>query len=113
MKKIIIYKKKFSESAADVILQQLGGNKFKVMTGAKNISKGTNSNGDEYLSIQLPRANKSIKFVKITLTKRDTYDMEFGKISGNKYIIVDLKKDIYSENLQEIFSMVTGLNTHL
>lgn len=96
---------------ADIILQQIGGNKFIVMTGAKNFL----SHNNQALSFQLPSrfAKDGINYVKITLNDSDTYDMEFGKIWGRNYKIVKTSSDVYCDMLQNIFTAVTGLDTHL
>jgi len=96
---------------AKTILEQLGGNKFVAMTGAKNfISLG---NG---LSFKLPGAGftkNGINYVKIILTPSDTYNIEFGRTRGTTYKVIDTANDIYFDVLQEVFTRETGLNTHL
>ena len=98
-----------NEGVADVILQQLGGNKFTTMTGARNfISKGNS------LSMTLPRGCKyGINFLIITLNSPDTYDIDFGKLRGNDVKTVTRRTDIYADKLQTVFTDVTGLHTHL
>ena len=58
---------------AKTILQQLGGNKFVVMTGAKSLCGGEN-----YLSFRIPgtMTRDRINYVKITLNSMDLYDVE-------------------------------------
>lgn len=96
---------------ADIILQQIGGNKFIVMTGAKNFL----SHNNQALSFQLPSrfAKQGINYVKITLNDSDTYDMEFGKRWGRKYDVINTVDGVYCDMLQSIFTEVTGLDTHL
>ena len=100
------------QSIAQTILQQLGGHRFVVMTGAKNLSDTGNG-----LSFRLPGSGgftkNGINYVKITLDPSDTYSMEFGKIRGTTYKIIHSTNDIYEEQLQEIFQRETGLSTHL
>lgn len=95
---------------ATTILQQLGGNKFKTMTGAKNIF--ANGNG---LSFQLPSrsAAKGINNVHIILDPSNTYTVVFSKIV--KYAVKEVARypDIYCDMLQELFTRETGLDTHL
>ena len=93
------------------ILEQLGGNKFVAMTGAKNLSSLGNG-----LSFRLPGAGftkNGINYVKIILDPSDTYTVEFGRIRGNTYTVINTTNDIYHDMLQEIFTKYTGLNTHL
>lgn len=95
--------------SAKEVLEQLGGNKFIAMTGARNFTKDKNS-----IRFRLPKANNGIKFVKIELTPMDTYTIEFGKgnvMSG--YKVIKKIDDIYADQLVEIFSENTGLETQL
>jgi hypothetical protein len=97
---------------AQTILQQLGGHRFVVMTGAKNLSDTGNG-----LSFRLPGSGgftkNGINYVKITLDPSDTYSMEFGKIRGTTYKIIHSTNDIYEDQLQEVFQRETGLSTKL
>jgi len=92
-------------------LEQLGGNKFVVMTGAKNFINWGNG-----LSFKLPGAEfakQGINYVKITLDPSDTYTMEFGRTRGSEYKVINTHNDIYFDVLQEVFTRETGLETHL
>lgn len=103
---------------AETILQQLGGNRFIAMTGAKNFV------GDDYsLSMTLPRNASRANRLKITLTPMDDYTMEFtrqtvGHLTKNyKWIegkteTVKTFDGIYCDQLQELFTSVTGMYTH-
>ncbi len=95
---------------SEIILQQLGGHKFIVMTGAKHII------GSDYgLSFKLPSnfAKDEINFVRITLNYLDLYDMEFIKIDGLKIKPIKSADNIYNDQLKEIFTSYTGLQTKL
>jgi len=89
-------------------LRQLGGNKFIVMTGAKNFVKGKN-----YIAFKIPKSKDKINYVKITLNSKDLYDIEYGKIEGFNYKVVKTERDIYADGLQDNFTRNTGLYTHL
>jgi len=102
---------------ADIILRQLGGNKFKAMTGAKNFTAGKNS-----LNFKLPAnsTKKRINYVTIKLNGSDTYDMYFKKIPSMKAFSdgAEIKtiieyKDVYFDQLQKLFTEATGLLTRL
>ncbi len=97
-------------SVASVILEQLGGNKFRVMTGAKSFVDCGNA-----LMFMLPSrfASKGINKVRITLTPADEYDMEFFKVWGSKCTLVDSVQGVYCDQLQAIFKDKTGLDTRL
>lgn len=101
-------KTQISESVAKEILSQLGGNRFVAMTGAKNLV-----DGGKYLAFKLPRAKGGINYVKVTLTSMDLYDLEFGRIRNMEYKVVKELKGIYNDQLQSIFTQVTGLHTRL
>ena len=102
-------------SIADTILQQLGGNRFVVMTGAKNLAP----DGDRSLIFQLPRrmAKDGINVVRITLDPSDTYTMEFVKMAdargGYRMTTVHKVSGVYANQLQDIFESRTGLATSL
>lgn len=94
---------------AQTILQQLGGNRFTVMTGSKNYVAGNNS-----LTMKLTRNKAGAKWLTITLNGSDLYDLCFKKINrAGDIIIVQERNDIYFDQLQEIFTEVTGLYTTL
>lgn len=98
-------------SVAQTILEQLGGNRFAVMTGAKAFI----GNGDT-LSFRLPSTpryvKKGINHVRITLDPSDTYTVKFFKVRGARIkMIVEEYDGIYSDGLRELFTRVTGLYT--
>jgi hypothetical protein len=102
------------------ILKQLGGNKFLAMTGAKQLTYDNNS-----LNIKLPKNMSQANYLRITLNSLDTYDIRFYKVSGGKMnmktfvsspiINKDIKvlNGVYCDQLQEIFTNVTGMYTSL
>ena len=63
-------------SVAKTILEQLGGNKFRVMTGAKNFMGDENS-----LSMRIGGNSSNSNYLKITLNSWDLYDMKFCKLT--------------------------------
>lgn len=95
-----------SESVAQEILQQLGGNKFLAMTGAKQLVGDTRS-------LQFSLRARGINKMRITLDASDTYTLE-----GFSYRNLTMKKvweksGIYADDLQTVFTQMTGLDTHL
>ena len=89
------------------ILRQLGGSRFIAMTGARDFA----TDGDNCI-FKIPRSN-SVNYVKIKLNAWDTYDLEFILIHGEKITIKKSFEGIYNDQLQEIFTEVTGLYTSL
>ena len=107
----LIKKKKIKESGRNIaktILQQLGGNKFIAMTGAKNL--GFTNNG---LQMKIGRNSKVITHVIISLKSTDTYDVEFIKMRGVNRKVVKKLKGVYADQLGKIFTKFTGLRTRL
>jgi len=82
------------------IINQLGGNKFIIRTGASIFSEGKN-----YVTFTILNAKNNIRYVKITY-KLNTYDIQFYLRNGEKF---KEKKDIYC-NLKDIFTITTGYN---
>ncbi|AGR48121.1 hypothetical protein SmphiM12_489 [Sinorhizobium phage phiM12] len=96
-------------TVANTILAQLGGNRFRMMTGAKNFVGAADS-----LMFQIP-TSKKINKVRVTLTADDLYTVEFMNFSMKKLACVTLKtvEGIYFDMLQEVFTEATGLYTRL
>ncbi len=92
-------------SIATTIFSQLGGNRFKAMTGANNFI----DHGDG-ISFYLPKN----KVVAIKLNGKDLYDISFGRINKNCELIKTSEhNDIYNDMLIPIFEEQTGLYTSL
>ena len=96
-------------SIAKIILEQLGGNKFRVMTGAKNLMGFENG-----LVMKLGRNSSNSNYLKITLNSMDTYDMEFAKLTrmGEKKSVTEYN-NIYNDMLTDQFTAHTGMYTSL
>jgi hypothetical protein len=98
-------------NTATTILQQLGGQRFIAMTGAKNILGGAAE-----LQFHLPAkfAAKGINAVRVELTANDDYRVKFYKIGrGLKCAIVAEFDGIYANQLRDVFTATTGLQTSL
>lgn len=95
-------------TVAKTILEQLGGNKFVVMTGAKNLGGTENS-----LSFRIGRNSSKSNCVKIVLNGSDLYDITFSHIRKFDLIEDQVYNDIYNDQLVEIFERYTGLRTKL
>ena len=105
---------------AETILQQLGGNRFVAMTGAKSFY----TNGND-LCFRFGRNKTKANAVRIEYDYgMDLYKMEFiyqtndrlGKnyefIKGQKKVLKTYN-DVYCDMLEELFSEYTGLYTRL
>lgn len=99
------------------ILEQLGGNRFRAMTGASDFT----AIDDMSLRFRLPggggRVKNGINFVTIRLDSSDTYTMIFDRVRRKGGLPdvkqIDKREDIYNDNLCEVFERVTGLATSL
>lgn len=90
----------------EIIYEQLGGKVFRTMTGAYFFIYK-----DKELQFRF-RGSKRFNCCKISLNERDLYDVEFYQI---KFIIRNHVRyeSIYASDLQNLFTEVTGLDTHL
>lgn len=93
---------------ARTILEQLGGNQFAMMTGAKNFIAA-----EKGLSFKVGRNSKSVSHVRITLDPDDTYSVEFIRVRAGKLTQVAKETGVYCDMLQNIFTEHTGLYTSL
>ena len=96
-------------TVANTILEQLGGNRFSIITGAKNFSGDENS-----LSFSVPRTKGkygSVNYVKVVLNSMDTYDVYYRYIHGMNTTDVAVSAGIYNYMLKESFETNTGLYT--
>jgi hypothetical protein len=100
---------------ANTIIGQLGGfGKLKAMTGAKDISAL-----DSGVQFSIGRNAASVNRVRITLNGLDLYDLEFGSIrkkrnaSGYSVTIKAEHKNVYNDQLTELFEQATGMRLSL
>jgi hypothetical protein len=105
---------------ATTILGQLGGNKFVTMTGSRDFLAIKNG-----LRMSLVRNISGANRLEITLNFLDTYDLRFykyspGRLNKKTFAYTDDKvteiaalNEIYCDQLQDIFTSITELYTHL
>ena len=96
---------------ANTILEQLGGGRFLVMTGAKNLvgdhqSLGMKINGRN-------KAGRAVNKVSITLAADDTYTVQTWYFRGMALRAVDEMTGVYCDQLRAVFTSFTGLHTSL
>lgn len=108
----------------EIILNQLGGNKFVVMTGSKNFVADGNT-----LRMTLAKNGSKANRLHITLDADDTYTMHFFRYTAgglkvnhkkgtaefvdDKITEVKTFHGVYCDQLQELFTEVTKLYTRL
>lgn len=109
-----------SKAVAEEILRQLGGREFIMMTGAKDFCT---LDGSE-LIMRLPRNQSGANRLEIKLDyATDTYDVRFYRFSPPKFKggecvkekVTEICKysDVYCDQLQELFTEVTGFDTRM
>ena len=100
---------KINNTQANLLLKQLGGNKFKAMVGAKDFGIGSDG-----LHFKIGRNAKSISHVVIDLDRgKDLYDIKFLRVRAGKIKVVKKLEGIYANQLGEIFKKYTGMNVRL
>ena len=102
-----------SNSEAKELLRQLGGRRFMMMVGAKNIARDKDG-----LHMKIGRNSKSISHVVIDYNRgRDLYDMKFLRVRSSKgkmnVKVVKQVKGIYADQLHDTFEKHTGLYTRM
>jgi hypothetical protein len=96
-----------THTTAQTILNQLGGNKFIAMTGAKNFV-----GSDKELMFQLPTNQSKGNKMRITLNA-DLYTVEVFKIRGVEVKTMASREMVYADQLRSVFTSITGLETSL
>jgi hypothetical protein len=111
---------------AFTIMKQLGGNKFIVMTGARDFIHDKEGR----LSFRFPTAkagkSKGANRCAIALTGDDLFTMAFSKARHKTELIGGLRfgagwevsdvakiEGLFSDQLQSVFTAHTGMDTHL
>jgi hypothetical protein len=110
----------YGKEVATTILEQLGGRKFIAMTGSKNFLADGNR-----LLMTLAKNRSKANRLEIRLNGLDAYDMRFfqyipfkfnaSTMSMREEKTEDIKnyKNVYCDQLQELFTSVTGMYTSL
>ena len=98
-----------SGDVARIIWEHLGGNKFRMMTGAKNLL-----NTGDGLAMKLGRNSSNSNYLKITLNSMDLYDMKFAKLTRmGELKSVKEYDNVYNDMLTDVFTKHTGMYTSL
>jgi hypothetical protein len=95
---------------AETILDQLGGGRFKAMTGARNFIALESG-----LMFGVPGTitKNGINRVCIYLDPSDTYTVKFEKVRRASVRLVNEFSPVYDDQLQSVFESATGLRTRL
>lgn len=108
----IIKRQEYSDEtfSPGAVLQQLGGNRFIAMTGAKDFVKDSKK---RKIAFKVGRNSKNINYVEVQLNGKDLYDMRFYNVRKFTPRLVSSASDVYFDQLQSTFTYHTGLETHL
>ena len=96
-------------SVANEIYRQLGGNKFAVMTGAKNFIDIENG-----IRMKIGRNKTNHNWMEDTVNSLDLYDVAFAKLTklGERKSLKEYN-NVYNDSLVELFETHTGMYTKL
>lgn len=108
-----------AKEMAEQILEQLGGRKFRLMTGARNFSYDVSDpNFHVTLTFRLPLGK--YKACRIGLNGRDLYDVKFWNWNNrrqSKNFMQETTHEehdgIYCDQLRDVFERATGLRTQM
>lgn len=104
---------KATEIAATII-QQMGGNMFRMMTGAKDfVALNETENQAGGVQFGIGKNAKGINKVVVRLTWMDTYEVDFLKIRKMEVKKIVEAKDVYCDTLRPLFEDATGMYTSL
>ena len=95
----------------ETILEQMGGNKFMVMTGARPVV-----HGPHMLTFKLPTNQSKANYLDVIHNPgKDLYTMIFRRVSNRGMDSKNLVEydDVYADQLQPMFEKVTGMYTTL
>lgn len=95
-------------TVTDTIIEQLGGARFAVMTGASFFV----SEIDRCVNVKFAGSGKA-NFMQVTLELDDTYTVSFSQTRGLKMKNVSKYYMVHATDLQWLFTNVTGLLTRL
>lgn len=93
-------------TVAQTILEQLGGNMFRAMTGAKDfVTDGS------HLRFKIGRgATNAINLVTVKLEADDTYTVTFARFRALKVTPVKTVPGVYCDMLRSVFTEATGFD---
>ena len=94
---------------ANEIYRQLGGNRFRVMTGAKNMVSTENG-----IRMRIGRNKTNANYMEVVLNSMDLYDITFAKVTKmGEMKSVRTYDNVYNDMLVSLFESHTGMYTTL
>ena len=96
-------------AVANEIYRQLGGNRFRVMTGAKNMVSTENG-----IRMRIGRNKTNANYMEVVLNSMDLYDITFAKVTKmGEMKSVKTYDNVYNDMLVSLFESHTGMYTSL
>tara|TARA_B100000003_G_scaffold13516_1_gene11297 strand:- start:215 stop:511 length:297 start_codon:yes stop_codon:yes gene_type:complete len=96
-------------AVANEIYRQLGGNRFRVMTGAKNMVSTENG-----IRMRIGRNKTNANYMEVVLNSMDLYDITFAKVTRmGEMKSVRTYDNVYNDMLVSLFESHTGMYTSL
>lgn len=96
-------------AVANEIYRQLGGNRFRVMTGAKNMVSTENG-----IRMRIGRNKTNANYMEVVLNSMDLYDITFAKVTKmGEMKSVRTYDNVYNDMLVSLFETHTGMYTSL
>ena len=94
---------------ANEIYRTLGGNRFRVMTGAKMMVSTENG-----IRMRIGRNKTNANFMEVSLNGLDLYDVTFAKVTRmGEMKSVRTYDNVYNDMLVSLFESHTGMYTSL
>lgn len=93
---------------ANTILAQLGGNRFRAMTGSRDFAAV-----ERGLQFKVGKNSFGVNFCRIRLNGADTYDVEYGFLRSGRVTVKASSEGVYFDQLQADFTRNTGMYTRL
>ena len=94
---------------ANEIYRTLGGNRFRVMTGAKNMVSTENG-----IRMRIGRNKTNANYMEVVLNSMDLYDITFAKVTRmGEMKSVRTYDNVYNDMLVSLFESHTGMYTSL
>jgi hypothetical protein len=99
-----------------IILDQLGGNEFMLMTGSTRpvVCGRSQDHPNPFAQVIIGEHEAGWEKLRVTLMPNDCYKMEFFKgllAADEADITTETFEDVDAESLAEIFTQVTGMDT--
>lgn len=97
-----------SNVIANTIVKQLGGNRFAMMTGAKDFLALSDG-----VVFKVGRNSGKCNYVRIKLNSMDLYDVEYIRMRNGEEKILKKENDLYNDMIVRSFEEFTGMYTKI